>query len=152
MDAARNCWERWQHLFVGVVVAIGFIGFGREYQPPETSTQLITSILSVSAIIVGFLATAKSILISMDGSRVVRMLKEARKYDSLVQYFMSAINWSMILAGTSAVVLLVDTKESKDWHWIPFAIWCTILTIASCSAYRVIRIYTRIVVTEGSES
>ena len=85
--------------------------------------QLFTAAITISAISVGFIATAKSILISIRGTKVVKWMKDGGTYDQVVNYLMSAVNWCLGVAIVSALALLFDYATVKVWHGYAFMFW-----------------------------
>jgi|ERR1700722_5793451 len=105
---------------------------------------LFTAVVSVSAIAVGFLATAESILFSLENKRVTKFLKDADGFKSLVDYLMNAIHLSFALAALSSLALLLEPRAGLWWYRYAFATWLFILTAAALSYYRVVNIFARI--------
>jgi len=137
--------ERWYPPFGGVVLAAAYFMLRNRLQlPPDTLTGLFTAVVSVSAIAVGFLATAQSILFSIEEKRAIRFLKDAGKFGTLISYMMAAVNLSFLLAAASAVGLLVKWKVEAKWHIYGFTVWVLLLVTATLSYYRVVSIFSAI--------
>jgi hypothetical protein len=114
---------------------------------PRTLHDLLGATISVGAIAVGFLATAKSMLLSISKSRVVRELKNAGHFKRLTGYFMTAIRWSFLLAALSALGLLFDLDGNKQPHPWLFGLWVFTLVAASACCYRVINLFAMILMS-----
>jgi hypothetical protein len=142
----KASFERHYPLVGGGVVALGYLLLHKtfDFVSRDALTNLFTAMVSVSAITVGFLATAQSILFSLENKRVTKFLKDAGAFKSLVDYMMDAINLSFVLAALSAFALLVDPKVHRWWYPFGFAIWLFILSFAGLAYYRVVRIFTEI--------
>ncbi|MDO6594680.1 hypothetical protein [Neptuniibacter sp. 1_MG-2023] len=93
-----------------------------------TSDAIISSTLSVSGIFVGFLATSKAILISMN-SPLINDLKDSGYINELVSYIGQAI-W-LNLAFCTLDVIGYFSQQSASWYSI---LWVG-LSVASLSAF-----------------
>jgi hypothetical protein len=114
----------------------------RNHQLPDTLTGLLSAMVSVAGIAVGFLATAKSILVSIDDKEIIRKLKKVGYYKRIIGYLRSAIRWSFALAVLSAAGMLIDLKGNwEPWKAVCFAIWLGVTVTAALSYYRVIGLF-----------
>jgi hypothetical protein len=138
--------ERRYPLIGSGIVTIGYLLIHRKlgFVSREALTNLFTAMVGVSAIAVGFLATAQSILFSLENRRVTQFLKDAGAFNSLIDYMMQAIHLSFILAALSAFALLVDPKAQRWWYPYAFAAWLFTLCFAGMAYYRVVSIFARI--------
>jgi len=137
--------ERWYPAFGGLVLCGAYFVLRRRLQlPPEALANLFTTVVSVSAIAVGFLATAQSILFSIEDKRAIKFLKDAGKFGALINYMMSVVNLSFLLAAASAVGLLINWKEESKWHSYGFTLWVLLSGTAASSYYRVVSIFSAI--------
>jgi hypothetical protein len=138
--------ERSYPVIGSLIVTLGYLRFQDHFDfvSRDALGNLFTAIVSVSAIAVGFLATAQSILFSLENKRVTQFLKSAGAFNSLVNYMMEAIHVSFALAGISAFALLVDLKTPRWWHPYGFAVWLFFLCLAALDYYRIVSIFTRI--------
>lgn len=134
--------ERWYPLIFGFTCSIIYLIFFRRYPLPESLKDLLSAVTNLSGIAIGFLAAAQSILFSLPRKYVIQQLKKAGMYSRLLNYFMTAIQWSFVLAVISAFGLLIDFTKSQSWHSLAFSVWLFILTTASLSYYRVIEVFT----------
>jgi hypothetical protein len=138
--------ERRYPLVGGGLVALGYLLMYKklDFVSRDALTNLFTAMVTVAAIAVGFLATAQSILFSLESKRVTHFLKEAGVFRSLVDYLMDAIHLSFALAALSAFALLVDPKAHRWWYPFAFATWLFILSFAGLAYYRVVSIFSQI--------
>jgi hypothetical protein len=138
----RATFERSYPVVGSVVVAATYLKLHGEFGfvSRDALANLFTAIVSVSAIAVGFLAAAQSILFSLESKRVTQFLKDAGAFNSLVDYMMQAIHVSFTLAAISAFALLVDVRTGRWWHPYGFAIWLFFLCFAALAYYRVVSI------------
>jgi hypothetical protein len=110
----------------------------------EAAPSLFSAIISVSAIAVGFLATANSILLSIDNRPLIVKLKAVGHYTKLLQYLMWAAFWSFSLAGMSVVCFLADLRSPADWHRWLFSAWVFFILTATLACYRIVRLFAKI--------
>jgi hypothetical protein len=119
---------------------------------------ILSETINVSAITIGFLATTKSILFSIGNRRVIRELKDAELYNTIVDYLVSAIKWSFGLALLSAmyrlfaiphimtsVDILRDLRGNVNILISCFWLFVAVTMLGSC--YRVIDIFTKLLKT-----
>jgi hypothetical protein len=142
----ERLFERWYPFCGGAIVGLlyFFVPTLNSYVFPETTPQLLSAVVSVGGISLGFLMTAKAILISVDDRPFIQRIKEARLYKRIIRYMRSAIFWSFALTLLSAVALIFDYKGHTTWdapHVWATAIWFAIATAAILSYIRVSRIW-----------
>lgn len=138
--------ERWYPYSFGLAVGIAVLALRGILSLPDTLKELFPVVISISAIAVGFLATAKSILLSLEERPVICHLRQLGGYDELVKYLLTAVNWSLIASLVSAMLLLFLNQKETWWYWNAFSIWAAITTIAVLTCYRVIRLFARILI------
>lgn len=142
----RRFFERMYPFIGGIAAAAVYLYFPalRKHIFPDTIPNLLTAIVSVGGIAVGFLAAAKAILISVDDRPIIKRMKEAKVYSRVMGYLRAAIRWSFLLALVSAAALVIDYRGITSWDW-PYAIgtafWLFLATGAILSYYRVSRIW-----------
>jgi hypothetical protein len=140
----RSNWERWYPLLLGVASVACYFYWLRNYSFPKSLNDIFSTSTTLSGIVVGFLITAKSILFSIDERYIIKKLKETKTYNKLINYFMSAIQYSFILAFISLFCLFIDFGNPQVYHKIFFSIWLFFLVVAGSSCYRVIDVFSRI--------
>ena len=139
-------WEKWYPIIIaGAVTAIYLsVPALRQYALPPSASALMAAIVSIGGIAIGFLATAKSILVSIDDREIIQKLKSSGYYRRIISYLRTAIRWSFLLTGYSAAALLVEFGPSTNWsfaHSVGFSIWLLLATVSTLSYYRVINIF-----------
>jgi len=103
----------------GVVLA-SIYGFGLSHlEPPASVKDLLSAVLNVAAIAVGFLSTAKSILFSIENKKAIKQFKQSGRWETLLKTMLAAVHWSMSLAAMSGVCLLVFEPGPGKWWWMP---------------------------------
>jgi uncharacterized membrane protein len=133
--------ERWHPLLLSFIITAGYFCFFSKNSAPDSIKDLFSAMISLCGITIGFLATAQSILFSIDKKYVVQQLKNTGVYKKLINYFMEAIRWSFLLAIFSSVGLLMDLKTQQAWHPLAFGAWIFLVAAAGFSYYRVINIF-----------
>lgn len=145
-------WEKRYPCVIGLVAAALYLSIpaARNYHMPATLAALMSSVVSIGGIAIGFLATSKSILISIDEREIVKKLKQSGYYKRIILYIRAAIGWSFLLASISALALLITIEKSTPWtlwHSLGFAIWLFLAIGATLSYFRVINIFYAILDT-----
>jgi hypothetical protein len=142
--------EKWFPIVVGTVAAMLYFLMFRGYAITDSVQNLLLAIVSIAAIAVGFLATAKSILISIDDKLIVQRLKRVGYYKILVDYLLGAVWWSFGLSILSTACILVDWKDPGGawWNRLLLAAWIFVLTTAMLACGRVIYIFGKLLRTE----
>lgn len=111
--------------------------------PPTTNT-VLQAIINVAAISVGFLATAKSILLSVgDKSSSIKWLKDAGAYKLLLRYFMEAVWLCLLLTVFSTIALLIEPGNSLPGRLI-ISVWSVVAVASALACYRIIDLFSRI--------
>jgi len=141
--------ERWYPLVGGVASALLYLAIplSRTHVLPETLPNLLSAVLTVAGVAIGFLATVKSILISIDERPIVQRMKEAGVYRRVIGYLRAAITWSFILTLVSSVALLANYKDVRVWdtqRQLGTAIWIVVAVGALLSYYRIAGIWQEI--------
>lgn len=138
--------ERWYPFLGGIATCGLYLLFFKNFAfvSRDALPNLFTAVVGVSAIAVGFLATAQSILISLETRRAVKFLKEANGFSRLVNYMMAATHLSFVLAALSAFALLLDPKAPRWWYHYAFSAWLLMLAWAGLAYYRIVSIFETI--------
>jgi hypothetical protein len=142
-----NLWiEKFCHVAMGFLVGIIYFFECSHVTLPPSMKDVLGAVVNISAIFVAFLSTIWSILISMENKRVIQLLKDA-EYDKLLfQYLSAAIRWLFILAVISAVGLLIDFTQPKNWYHCAFSFWLFVLVTSFISCWRIIRIFSKVLI------
>ena len=141
-------YERWYPSFWGIVSGLIYY-FSPPlsgYVIPETASNLLAAVVSAGGIAVGFLATAKSILISIDEKPIIQRMKDAGIYRRVLGYMREGIKCSFILTIFSAAALIVSFKDLKadtwtTWHRLGVALWIGFAVAAVLSYVRIAKIW-----------
>lgn len=140
--------ERWYPFVAGLLTGIIFLIACRNCELPKSVKDLLTAALTIGSITIGFVATAKSILFSIEQKRIIRILKDVSKFKVLVRYLMAAIHWSFAWAALSGLGLLIDFESPALWHTWIFSIWVWFTVTACLTYYRVIKMFSLILLQD----
>lgn len=96
---------------------------------------------------VGFLVTAKSILLSINDKWIVQRSREAGAYEMLIGYMISATYWWLAAAIASALgIAVTPSLPLPEWQRpiaaILFSCWTFVAMTACLSALRVLTIFS----------
>jgi hypothetical protein len=126
-------------------------GFGAFYILRSTALQpgfkdLVGAVVNVSAISVGFLATAKSLLLSLSDRSIISRLKQTGHFNTLVGYFLAAVNiWLLLALVSSALLYLYSAdKPPSNWYRILVSFWAGLLMAGVLSYMRAIGLLSKI--------
>jgi hypothetical protein len=143
----RAVTERRYPLIAGLAAGIAFFFLAPSFPvAADAAPSLFSAVISVAAIAVGFLATAKSILLSIENKPIIADLKAHGRYSTLIDYLMCATKWSFFLAVMSITCFLADLK-TPYWHRWLFAFWVFAMFSTGASCFRVIHIFGKILRT-----
>lgn len=105
---------------------------------------LMHPVINISTIAVCFLATIKTMLITIDNKDVIRKLKNSTYYNDLLDYLIAPIKSCFILAIISAGGTLFDSNSLPHWVKYFLPVWVGILTYSTLAFYRAVIIITKI--------
>jgi hypothetical protein len=108
--------------------------------------------INIAGVLLGFLITLHGILISIRGSKIMRMLQQANKLDELNSKMKAAIGGSALLLIYCLVILIFDFSRllgfnTKGWEFI---VWIYFILVMAISSYRFISLFITII-SEDSE-
>lgn len=131
----KLCFEKLYPYLFGLI-AVTF-WFQTEIRFPAGES-LLSATLTVSGIFVGFLATSKSILISMS-SPIIDQLKGSGYIEELVSYIGQAIWVNLLFCCINVAGYFADT--SSDWY---SSIWIGVSVCALTAFIRVTHIMLKV--------
>jgi hypothetical protein len=135
-------WEKRYPVVAAALVAAIYYYADPRLQLPPPPRDLMAVVVSVSAIAIGFLATAKAILFTIQDRTVIKYFKDSARYTILVDYLMWAIYWSFLSAGLSTLALFFDLTKLNWWAIrVGMTVWVFLAAIATLSYFRVLRIF-----------
>jgi len=150
-----NWLERTYPYIISVIVASTGIYFlaSDARNLPDALNELVSALISVSSITIGFLATAKTIVISIDNDTTIKQLKDVGHYDTIRQYIVEAINVSFALLVLSMLALILNIKPKPDKdgkivldgaRYVFFWLWVFSMVGTGLACYRVLALLSAI--------
>ena len=145
-DSPQKKWELYYPYIVAAIVAIGSFYYFASFGVPARFERLLNAIVSLAAIAVGFLGTAKTVFLSLGHTRIVRQMRrhDGEYYTRMMNFMMNGIKFHILLAGLSGLGLLVDFSNAATWHHWALSIWVFVLIGSACSCWRIITILSEI--------
>ena len=125
--------EKYRPYLISVIALIIWELCHIEFPDENALLSLLSSTLTLSGILIGFLATNKAILISMN-SPIIESLKESGYITELVQYISHAINSNIIFCIINILGYFLDVGSYYPYLWLFF------LTLSIFSFLRVTNI------------
>jgi hypothetical protein len=136
--------EDWSPLAAASADAIllGMVVHFRGVTIPADFTVLVAVSIEVAAIAIGFLATAQTILLSLEHRPMIRMLRASGDFDRLIVLSLRAIHWCFGVIVLSAAVLLIDMLQVSA-QLLPYSIafWSASILGGFVACFTVLRIF-----------
>jgi hypothetical protein len=131
---------------VGVAASVPFALYYvlRRTPLPEGATEALVVLVSVSAIAIGFIATAKMILLTVPSNKAVRQLREAGLFNLYMRYMMEAITWCFIVAGIAGVLLFLFRAMVTPLPAVGYTLVVFSSATAAARSYQVIHIFSKL--------
>lgn len=117
----ERCWPYFGAL---LVLAIWWFVFGGMF--PKTVDGLMAASGTVSVVLVGFLGTAKAIVLSISSSDVFKRLKASGYNEILFRYLFELLAAGVLLLVISLIGFFLPESHPQTWF--------TIVWVLSCSA------------------
>jgi hypothetical protein len=138
--------EQWYPTGLALVATVAYLIVTRfiQWPPPHNVAAVMAAMGTFAGITVGFLATAKSILIAIDDRKIIRDLRTLGRYKRIINNIWAAIIWSLLMALLSAAWLFVDLTPPTTWsrgHTFFFATWLFVSVLAVSSFFRMINLF-----------
>lgn len=105
----------WPFIVAGITTAL-YLFFGNNAFP-QPAENLLAASCGVAAVLVGFLATAKAIVLSITGTRVYRVLREANYTGLFLDYTLEAITGAMVFMIYSIVGFFISDPNAGLPFW-----------------------------------
>lgn len=116
--------ERWYPEVIAVAATLLACQFGFEF-PEDGRRELLSSTISVGAILAGFLGTAKAILMALPQT-LMTDLRESRYMGDLVRYLTAALLSCLGLCLLSVLAFFASAGGWLDPLWVGVGIYATV--------------------------
>lgn len=123
--------------FIGTCVWIA--AFRTRYTALDTGALFQTAI-TVASITIGFLTTAKSVLVSTN-SKLLSDMRRQGSYEKFVRYITRASMASFYLVAISAACLCMGWSQVDRWHTIFFVAWFFGVLYAGLTSFRSVNLF-----------
>lgn len=110
--------EAWFPYVAALLLTAAYVRFGRSSWPKEAEALLGAS-GGASAVLIGFLATAKAIVLSLSGTKLYKTLRTAGYHEDMLNYILSATLTGLIFMVFSIAGFFVLTKDHLPPVWYP---------------------------------
>lgn len=112
--------------------------------PPRSCKQnmpnLLSATISVAAIMAGFFATAKAILLSLSNEDTVKQLRKDNGFQRLVGFFWTGIRVHLLTASYAAIGFFFVDKAAEPWFWRWFYGLELLAVLMAATSYRAFRL------------
>jgi hypothetical protein len=125
-------WVEKSYPYIGGAI-VGALWWHFDLRLPKDPSALLSSSLTLGAILTGFLATSKTILIGLRGSSVMETLQDSKYIRELIQYLAEAI-W-LSFAFSLLVLLGFFLKNTSDYFFD--TLWAALGVMAALAFVRV---------------
>lgn len=139
--------ERWHPLPVALLIAAMWWYFACPF--PKDGKEFLAAALSYSAILTGFLATAKAILMALPSESVMGRLRSSGYIDILVIYLAEGIYGCLAFCLVNLAGFFWDTAALPNLFELFWVFFCTLSTVLFV---RVARIMLKILAHPGQTS
>lgn len=136
---------------IGAIVA--WIVIRINYHPTVPIKDLLGTAITVSAITVGFFATIKALLFSIDDKPGIIILKQLNRYQVFIRYLITATNSSFALTFVSGIGLLIDCSSPLSiCGKIFITFWSALCLSTLVACFRAIQIFSVLLTVDNIES
>jgi hypothetical protein len=139
--------EHWAPLIVGIMS--GALGWHYGYLhllSVSWGTAFLDRVLTISAILVGYLIAVIAILPAVNQKLIIQKLQSWGYFQRLVDYFGSAIWSSFLLVGTSVLPAVLQYSVKANWtvDGVFSAIWWFIFGFTATAVVRATRLLLKL--------
>lgn len=119
--------ERWYPLVCGVAAGFLWFRFGPAF--PTDNNAFLSASLTLGSIITGFMATAKTILMGLQGTEVMRDLRRSTYIEVLVSYLSAAIFSAFGFCIVTLMGFFLDGSRAFASAWFALAVFAALAFI-----------------------
>lgn len=133
-------WEKYWPYFVAALISASWFHF-LQHHFPSPPDNLLLATGTAAAVLIGFLATAKAIVLGLTNSPVFQAIKHTGYNAVLFRYFFEAV-----VFGTAALVISITGLFLPNPNPVWFATtWIVVATIAILDYLRVVSVLFRLI-------
>jgi len=140
----RAVTEKWYPLVGSLIITFLYLKFCRLTSFQSSIDNLFSSVITISAITIGFLATIKTLIFSINNQYMIKQLKSAGVFNDLINYIMATVYCCFILAILSGVGLFMNLKDTMPWYQWAFGGWIFLVIYAVLLSHRILKILGKI--------
>lgn len=143
-------WENYYPYIFGLVFGVVVFAFKWGISDVNYFEMILNATITISAIIIAFLATMTSILITLTNSDVMKKIKDNNAQNALTSYIMQTITVGLILSVYSlALFMIID--YSGGYSNILLTIFVFLVSVLIFSSFRIVYINSKILKSVLSE-
>ena len=134
--------ERWYPQITAVVVALGVFFLPYDLSGKNFS-QILSSVITIGAILIGFLATMMSVLITITGRKVIKRISALGASGQFTGYFFVTLTSGFILVVASTALNPFTELKGTLSHFL-FVGWIFVVTFFILAAFRIVHLMAKI--------
>ncbi len=135
--------------FVGSsALALVWLGWRHDGYRSMDALAVLQTCITVSSITIGFLATAKAILLSSN-SRLIRDMRRQGCFLRFVRFLNGATLASFCSVALSSLCIFVRWNVVDDCHTFLFAAWMFVASLSAMMTFRAVRAFCVYLETEA---
>lgn len=112
---------------------------------PEDEKEFLAAAISLGAVLTGFIATAKTILMALPSEGVAQALRSGVYWKRLIKYLAEALSGCLLFSVFSLFGFFLLTKDEITLPWWYGLAWSSLGVYALLAFYRVSRILFTII-------
>lgn len=131
--------ERHYPFIVSICISLGVLIAKINLHDIKNLKEILSSVVNLSSILVGFLAAMISILIAIAGQRVMKRIKDNNASDLLKSYFFGSVSSGFIVVIYSTFLNIWVDLDNEASRWLLIS-WSLIVSFFILSSFRIIYI------------
>lgn len=140
---SKRSMEKYWPLAIAVTVVVVSFCAGWTLSEIKQLPAILSSIINISSILIGFLGAMMSVLAAVAGHRVLKRIKSNNATELLRSYFSAAVGSGFIVAIGSTIMNLFVESSVDYTRWI-LLVWVFFVTYFLASAYRIMTVMSDI--------
>ena len=147
-------WETYYPGIIAIIACAMMFVFNVSVCDVPNLKELVPVIVSVGAIIIGFLATMVSVLVVALHTRVMRRISKFHGMPLLIRYFREAL-FSGFAVTVLSILFFPFIGKEEIYCWYLFVFWVTVNVFFIVCSFRVVKtmlsIFTKMVTEKDEE-